>query len=171
MERLPNEMVHMITRYLNDKDFISVILVCKKFRDNTYLCKELNDRLNCLDWNEISQNCKWNETCIDKYYDYFYSYSLFSNKTFSEEFLRKNSHRLNWDIISYSQILSETFIRDFQDDLNWKLISRWQRLSESFLEEFKDKIYFHRISLYQKLSKEFIEKYKNKIIWQGLIKF
>ena len=171
MEFLPNEMLYMITSYLNNKDFVSVLLVCRHFRDNYYLLKGLDDRVKRLDWKEMSLKSNWNEIFIEKYYDHFYHYSLFMNKLFSETFLRRNSHRLDWDIVSYTQVLTESFIREFQDQVNWKYISRWQRLSESFLEEFKDKIYFHRISMYQKVSKDFIQKYKDKISWQGLIKF
>jgi hypothetical protein len=171
MEVIPNEMLYKISVNLNNKDFVSIILVCKKFRDNPYLLKELENRIKHLDWRELSLKSNLNEIFIEKYYENFYISSLFMNKIFSESFLRRNSYRLDWNIVSCSQILSESFIRDFKDEVNWKYISRWQKLSETFLEEFKDYIYLHRISMYQKVSKEFVQKYKDKISWEGLIKF
>lgn len=171
MELLPNEMLYMITKYLNNKDLISILLVCRKFRDNPYIDKEVNNRLKELDWREISLRNTFSEIFVDKYYDYFYLHSLFMNKIFTESFLRRNSYRLDWDLVSYTQVLSESFIRDFQNEVNWKYISRWQKLSETFMEEFKEKINLHRISMYQKISKEFIQKYRDKIGWNGLVKF
>jgi hypothetical protein len=171
MDLLPNEMLCNICAYLSNKDFLSILMACKKFSDNPYLIKEIECRIQKLDWREMSLNSTWNEIFIEKYYDHFYNSTLFMNKIFSESFLRTNSYRLDWNIVSCTQILSESFIREFKDEVNWKYISRWQNLSEPFLEEFKDKIYFHRISMYQKVSKAFIQKYKDKISWQGLIKF
>jgi hypothetical protein len=171
MELLPNEMLYMITRYLNNKDLVSLLVVCKKFGNNSYIQKEVRSRLEQLDWKNISHENTWNEILVDKYYDYFYLHSLFMNKHFSESFLRRNIHRLDWDLVSYTQVLSESFIREFQDRVNWKYISRWQKLSESFMEEFNDKVNLHRISMYQKISKEFVQKYRDKIGWNGLIKF
>lgn len=77
----------------------------------------------------------------------------------SETFIREFQDRVDWEWISYCQILSEDFIREFQEDfsgrgicVDWKWISRNQKLSEDFIREFHDCVNWDFILQYQNLS-------------------
>ena len=46
--------------------------------------------------------------------------------------------KINWNYISYSEILSEPFIEKYINELNLSYISRYQKLSEKFIEKYKN---------------------------------
>ena len=84
------------------------------------------------------------------------------------EYIRKNVNIVDWNEISYNQILPESFIREFKNKVNWQAISSDQKLSEPFIAEFQDKVYWNWISQYQQLSEPFIEKFKNRVNWRRI---
>ena len=87
----------------------------------------------------------------------------------SEEFIRNNKDKVDWDYISKYQKLSEDSIIEFEDYVVWYYISGYQKLSEDFIREFKDKVNWECISEYQKLNIEFIKEFKNYIYWELLL--
>ena len=83
----------------------------------------------------------------------------------TEEFIERFDNILDWNLISWKQILSETFIEKYQDKLNWYNISCNQTLSESFIEKYQNKVIWHSLSHGQILSEKFIEKFQDKVDW------
>ena len=71
--------------------------------------------------------------------------------------------------IGHWEILSEEFIRNNKDKVDWNWISSNRELSENFIREFQDRIDWYWISKYQKLSIKFIIEFKNKINWASLL--
>ena len=43
-------------------------------------------------------------------------------KPLTEDFIRENQDKVNWNDISFYQKLSEDFIKEFQDRFNWYYI-------------------------------------------------
>lgn len=85
-------------------------------------------------------------------------------KGLSEDFIRKNANKLDWNLISQNQKLSMNFIREMQDYVNWLEISINQKLNESFIKEYKDKVSWPEILLNQNLSMKFINDLSKQFI-------
>ena len=83
----------------------------------------------------------------------------------SENFIKEFEDKINWYVISYNQILPEDFIREFQNKLDWRAVSRNQKLSESFIKELQDKVDWFYISRNQKLNENFIKEFQDKVNW------
>jgi hypothetical protein len=85
----------------------------------------------------------------------------------SEDFMRKNQDRLDWDAIQRYQTLSEDFIRDFQDKICiWELTD--YEFSDAFIREFHDRITFH---WQDSLSDEIIREFHDEINWSGISEY
>lgn len=97
--------------------------------------------------------------------------TLLIKKVFPLSFIERHKDKLNWDIVSYYQILSEKFINKFSNKVNWRLVSGYQKLSESFMEKYLDLIDWEMVSISQKLSESFIEKYSDKVVWEYIAMF
>lgn len=93
-----------------------------------------------------------------------------SKAPLTEDYIRKNADKLNWDLISQYQNLSEDFIREFRSELDWFFISRNQKLSESFIREFQNRVSWSGISEHQTLSEDFIVEFQNKVQWDKILK-
>ena len=78
-------------------------------------------------------------------------------KPLSEEFIRENQNKIDWDYISCYQKLSEDFIREFQDKVDWNWISEYQKLSVKFIREFQNKMNWHCL----------LEKYKYNLSFKN----
>lgn len=61
---------------------------------------------------------------------------------------------VDWQKVSYHNILTEDFIRKNKDRLNWGFISSHQKLSNEFIEEFKDKVNLESINLFNELTQQ-----------------
>ena len=79
----------------------------------------------------------------------------------SEDFIRKNQNKVDWEDISECQSLSENFIREFEDKIHWWLLSQCE-YSYEFIKEFKDKFSWSFISPVE-YSYDFIEEFKDEI--------
>ena len=71
----------------------------------------------------------------------------------------------SWQLISQME-LSDDFIRKFQDKVDWNIISGSQLLNENFIEEFKDKIQWESVSRYQNFTEYFIRQYQGEMVWK-----
>ena len=78
---------------------------------------------------------------------------------------RNDKGKINWDALSYKEMLSEAFIEKHADKVDWYYISAYQHLSEAFIEKYADKVNWYNISMNQKLSENFIERHADKVYW------
>jgi hypothetical protein len=86
----------------------------------------------------------------------------------SEEFILEFHDKLDWIMMSSTQILSESIIRQFQDKVDWSDISVDQKLSDEFLHELSDKVDWRYMSKFKKLSEDFMRKFHDKLDWMWL---
>jgi len=49
---------------------------------------------------------------------------------YTEEYMKENVNKVDWNNISHYQILSEKFIRAFQNKVNWRMIYNHQKISK-----------------------------------------
>jgi hypothetical protein len=96
----------------------------------------------------------------------WYIKSINHQKPLTKELLKDiedNISEIDWDKITWNNILPEDFIRKYQDKLDWNNISSRQILSEDFIREFHDKVNWYSISYCQYLSNDFIIEFSNYI--------
>ena len=120
------------------------------------LCEKAYTREEFLALDDCEKITLW--YCLDVYSDDVDWNGISFNQILSEEFIEKFTYKVNWYNISGWQNLSEQFIEKFADKINWYIISQSQTLSEQFIEKFTDNLDWYNISRCQTLSKSFIKK-------------
>lgn len=80
----------------------------------------------------------------------------------TETELRENLRGLDWNYVCGEIPLSIDFLRQMADNLNWDEITWNQVLTERQIEEFKDRIHnWYNVALNQDISREFLDKWKD----------
>lgn len=89
-----------------------------------------------------------------------------SDEVYSERFLRKHQHRLNWTLICQNQHLEIPFIREMKNRVDWKVVCGEQDLDEAFIREMKDYIDWDTVCEKQVLSESFMNRMEKFINWE-----
>lgn len=169
----PKDIQKIIYDNLEMDDKYAFHLYSKKhFKDNIvftqYITKEI-DNLNKSKWAKLCYKSKdINFTFIDNHLENIRWNVLSQFTKLNERFISKYIEYLNMDHISYSQILSEKFIKKYSHKLEWNNISYKQKLSLSFIKKYESKINFNMLSWNKNLTVETIRYFKDKLDWDGL---
>lgn len=104
--------------------------------------------LTAVDWNKISER-----------------------KDLSNEFIRKYSKYIKWNILLKNRKLDKNLIEQCFQDINVADLIIYQSLSEDLIEKVINKTnsLWGEISHFQNLSENFIDKYKDKLVWAYLL--
>lgn len=86
-----------------------------------------------------------------------------------EQFIESKLHLFTWDNISCNQHLTDDFIVKNSSRLNWDFLCKYVPLSESVMEKFIDLLDWKEVCAKQEVSEQFILKYQNNIIWHYLM--
>lgn len=92
--------------------------------------------------------------------------NMCANDTLDEQFIRKYSLLLNWNILSACQNLSKDILIDFASQIEWLYYFQHHDISEEFIREFIDIISWKNLCTSNcELSYNFIREYSDKIDW------
>ena len=134
--------------------------------DDIGLRRILTDRE--LNLNTLENLVNTTPTVLDEYNNEITRYQSLT-EAFIEEHNQiiignHNGKYLNWDNISYYQVLSENFMNNHKDEINWVHISAKQVCGQEFIRENRDKVNWHNIIVYQpsSVTESFLMEFMDK---------
>ncbi len=93
---------------------------------------------NELDWTILTRNSNIDESIIEEFWDKINMKDALTRREFSEEFLKRHRHELNWEMISYFQgHLSEQFVEEMKDYIVWDSFNPYRSTWEKYSTQFK----------------------------------
>jgi len=110
-------------------------------------------------------NEKEADVFLEKYKDKIDSFRF--TQWASEELLRKNVDKIDFDRIGFRKI-SDEFIEDFQDKIVWESFWCFNETPEKYVEKYLDKVEWKKLSKNSNLSEKIIEKYSDKVDWREI---
>ena len=151
---------------INDLNRSQWSTLCYKSKDinNTFI----DDHLENIKWNVLSQFTKMNEEFIEKYMKYINMEHISYSQDLSERFIRKYSHKLDWNNISYKQKISFEFIKEFEDKIKWEMLSWNKYLSVETIRYFKDKLDWESLSEWYNMNSSFMIEFNKYINYEKI---
>ena len=128
-----------------------------------------------LDVTDIINNIhKFSQSWVDKSISLglLDMYKVSGAKTLPVQFVKRNEHRMIWEIayasIPMSEVALEYFFSKYHNDAQALALSYNQKLSEKFIDKYKHLVYWPAICKCQVLSEEFIISHKKYVDWDAI---
>jgi len=116
---------------INNKEFIEWLGIIESYSLSENFLIKYGNKIDCY-YSECSKHSRSDIVRSNFFY-------LSKYQVLSENFIEKNEHNVDWDLISVYQRLSEEFIYKYRRKLNWEYISRYQNLQPIFISKHYSK--------------------------------